>query len=817
MLEQLGPEAKEIIVLAQDLAHSMGHSAVRGEHLLLALFERMDKGLAREFADIGISYEQLFSAVQADFPTTEPILERDAVELSFEAQMVIVRSAIEARRFDSEIVLPKHIFIAFEWYGIAERGNFYAWELLRKSGPEHKIRILFSNIEFRTPSAKDDSQIPKVRRIADPVPSENQVWILTSNFPHRNIVLDTAQVAATKHGHNKINSIFLLLGLAMRPNTVACSILEAIGLGSAKLHSVIKENYGIGPWKDGFQMYYARSIENIYDCAREISIEHKSLIIEDEHFLEAFVRIGKHMDGCLAWKTIQESGKVERLISLLEDPTQLENLSNDAEKRLAIKEFHTKAQSSKESIARTDFLSKSTINLLSLAKAEALSLNRETIEPEHLFLAMLAMPSLDVIDIFKTLNIDIAHARGTIESFSEKVKNKKATNNELTFSQSTKSLLESAFTEARQLGKALIEPVHILLAIARSAHDENTESVISKSLNILELETKLITEVIVKSLITEVKPNKTPPRKVLLDTTDYELPSNFSETSFRVVENAHKEACRFGYPEIEPEHLLLGLVKETSNEVSNLFISRGVCVKSIEQEYSKFKDRGPGGSSKLRVSNMVQEIFNLASKECSNEVEPKDLLGYLILSMDLVTINILRSLGLEDLLEGAADYAPPAALLSFLNISHMDDYFYSNALKILLRAQELSRQFGHKSVENGHLLLALLEWHDDPVVKAFCKYGVKMDKLKTDLRGLRGIGITFNTKEIPLSQRSKDALRKATNLVDEHKSDSLAPGHLLLGILSDQCATTKKLLSKYDLPADLNDRLVIALPSKSEK
>lgn len=817
MLEQLGPEAKEIIVLAQDLAHSMGHSAVRGEHLLLALFERMDSGLASEFADIGISYEQLFSAVQADFPTTEPILERDAVELSYEAQMVIVRSAIEAKRFDSEMVLLKHLFIAFEWYGIAERGNFYAWELLRKSGPEHKIRILFENIEFRTPSTKDDTQLPKVQRETNPTSSENQVWILTSNFPHRNIVLDAAQAAAQKHGHNKINSIFLLLGLAMQPNTVACSILEAIGLGLAKLHCVIKENYGIGPWKDGFQMHYARSIEKIYDCAREISIEHKSLTIDSEHFLEAIVRIGKNMDGCLAWKTIHETGKVERLISLLEDPTQLENHSSGAEKQLAIEEFRTKAQSSKESIARTDFLTKSTINLLSLAKASAQSLNHKTIEPEHLFLAMLTMPSLDVIDIFKTLDIDIDHARATIESFSEKVKSKKASNKDLVFGQSTKSLLESAFMEARQLGKAFIEPVHILLAIARSVHDENTESIISKTLNILELKTELITEVIVKSLITEIKPNKTQSRKNLLDTSIYELPSNFSETSFRVVENAHKEACRFGFPEIEPEHLLLGLVKETSNEVSSLFISRGVSVKNIEQEYSKFKDRGPGGSSKLRVSNMVQEIFNLASKECSDEVEPKDLLGYLILSMDLVTINILRSLGLEDLLEGAADYAPPAALLNFLNSSRMDDYFYSNALKILLRAQELSRQLGHKSIENTHLLIALLEWHDDPVVKTFCKYGVKLDKLKTDLRELRGIGITFNTKEIPLSQRSKDAMRKATNLVDEHKSDCLAPGHLLIGILSDQCATTKKLLSKYDLPADLNDQLVIALPSKSEK
>ncbi len=827
MFEKLGPEAREIVVLSQKIAQSMGHGEVRGEHLLLALFKQLDETLASEFADIGITCEQIFSAVKADQPGKDSVLEGDLTELSPEAQIIIARSAQEAKRLDSKLILPKHLFIAFEWYGVAERGNFYAWELMKKSGPEHKIRALFGNIEFRTPTKEKSKVVVQGKTDSPKLAESKQVqeqnresndWIAVIDFPYRHSVLEAAQFAALKHGHNKVNSLFLLLGMALRPNTVASIILEEISLNPNKLEKIIYEHFGRGPWVNRIQMFYASSIYHIYRSAGEIAEELSSETIEDEHFLQAIVRTGKSKLGCMAWDTICDLEKQYRLESLLDDPSQLESLSSQKHNQeRAVRELRAKAQEKNPYLGKTDFFSKATINLLSQAKEESLLLKHEYIEPEHLFLAMQTMPSLDIIDIIKKLELEAVKTRKAIENIAGKARGKKATDRNLALGEATKLLLESAFTESRQLGKTQIEPVHVLLAIAKKAHDENEDSVLSQLLGKLQLESKLISEVIMNLLSKEIEPEIARTRQYVRRDSNYQLPDNFSETSCRVVENAHKEACRFGYPEIEPEHLLLGLIKETSNEVSNLFISRGVCVKTIEQEFSKFKDRGPGGSSKLRVSDIVQEIFNLASKECSDEVEPQDLLGYLILSMDLTTINVLRSLGMEDLLEGAADFAPPVTLLNFLNSTRLDDYYYSTALKIILRAQELTRQFGHRSTAAEHLLLALLEWNEDPVIKALIQHGLKLDKLKTDLRAIEGVGSTFNTKEIPLAQSTIDAMRKATELVDEFKSGALEPGHLMLGILTNQCKTTKKLLSKYDLPVDINDQLVIALGGKDEK
>jgi len=963
MLEQLGPEAREIVVLSQEIAQSMGHGEVCGEHLLLALFERIEQGLAAEFADIGISYEQLFSAVQANLPTRDSVLEREFIELSAEVQIVIVRSAMEAERLGSNKVFPKHIFIAFEWYGVAERGNFSAWELLLKSGPEHKIRVLFGNIEFRTPSK--ESSKPKARRKTDPKvievtdvvnmaqaearrlghgevapehlllaftddrfsqqaltllsvdprklrglledkfspradfipveipfhpivkkilegafkcardlgdnfignehlfqsfiqigkekdfrafrllmdicdlninalesvvkrqlsdrkidqgqkfpvqpePSEKSQsrreepifdWVTSETFKSDHEIIKAAEDAAFKHGHNRVGTQYLLFALARTPNTVATDILEEIGLNPNEIDRLLLQKYGRGPLREQGPMLFTQAIPLILEYAKEIATEGNAKTIESEHLLQAIVRMGKRFDGCVAWEIICETGKADRLEALLMAPQTVQKSAPLAEL----------------TIGRTDFFSKTTINLFYLAKAESLSLNHKTIEPEHLFLAMQAMPSLDVIDIIKSLNLDVAESRKIVETIAGKGKGKKSTDKVLSLSANTKSLLESAFKEARQLGNTQIEPVHILLAIAKNHHDENVEGVLAYTLNALKLKSNLIVEVIMNLLREEVEPEIKRTRQYVPDKNDYRIPSNFSATSLRVVETAHNEARRFGYPEIEPDHLLLGLVKETSNEVSSMFLSRGISIKILEQEFSKFRDRGPGGSSRLCLSEMVREIFNLASKECSDEVEPQDLLGYLILSMDLTTINVLRGLGLEDLLEGVSAAPPPVVLFNFLHKSNLNDYYLSDSLKVIFRSQEFARQCGHKFAGPEHLLIALLENHQDASVILLRGYGVTMQDVRKSFRKLVGIGSIYDPNEILLSPNAIDVLIEASNLVDELNSEELHLGHILMSILQLKTGATAELLKTYDLPADINDQLVIAMGNKREK
>lgn len=1176
MFEKLGPEARDIVVLSQEIAQSMGHGEVRGEHLLLALFERMDKELANEFADIGITYEQLLSAVQADHPTKDSLLEGEFVELSAEAQIIIARSAQEAIRLSSKFVLPKHIFIAFEWYGVAERGNFYAWELLKKSGPEHSIRALFGNIEFRTPSKKRDKPA-KARRRTDlenaransdvikaaqfearslghnligpehillaftadpqtfgaqllwrlgiyaldfrsqleavfqprtgyvpqeipfsddaksilelsfecarssddnfigdehillafvrtgkktnfqawqiiqknlldknadlekivekmlserkvfpfqkfpvqPAPSPNSTirkdnpvldWISAESFESKYEILDAAQDAAFKHGHNKVGTQYLLYALARTPATVACEALDAIGLHPNALDRILLEKFGRGPLKTKTAMMYTQSIPLIATCAKEIAAERDSDEIATEDWLRAIIKVGKQFDGCvaweiicntgmqdlleeflannkenridailelrkkinpanivnvsdteldrifkkmliksfddaapeypdlgdpwkesidaqklkdkhqifeaaqeaalkhghrkvgtqyllfalsrtpnsvaseilekiglnplelnrlilekhgrgpyttryrtvfsegfvsiyelaceiaktsgcehvesvhflhaiaqagnqfsgfLAWELICESGKQKKLEELLSSPSNLIR-ANRINEHQAIDEFRKKTQGSTVSASMPDFFSKETVLLFRYAKEEARLLNHAAIGAEHVFLGILAMASPEFFDKLVELNFNLLKAREALGAISGK--GKKRIKNDISLADNAKRLLEIAYDLTRQFAKKQVEPLHILIAISKMPEDDTVSKVLA-ILNIKKNWVEDIFQILKPTAPAEIKQEI----KYVPESAERTIPENFSETSIRVVENAHKEAWRFGFPKIQPEHLLLGLIKETSNDVSTMFSSRSITLKKLEDELNKIEDRGPGGSSILYVSDMVKEIFDLASNAAEDLVEPIDLLGYLILSMDLTTITILRNLGLEDLFREASELAPPAALFEFLNKNGLNDYFVSDSLKIIFRAQEIARQFGHKVADVEHLLIATLEWHEDKVVKLLLNNRLRVDELRKDLRITRGLGSIYPTTEIRMTPSALDVLKEATRRMETLKHSTISPGHMALGILQCNSVNLCKILKKYDLPADLADQIVIALSGKNEK
>lgn len=1178
MFEQLGPEARDIVVLSQEIAQSMGHGEVRGEHLLLALFERMDKELVSEFADLSITYEQLFSAIQADHPTKDSVLEGQFVELSSEAQIVIVRSAQEAKRMNSKFVLPKHLFIAFEWYGVAERGNFYAWELLKKSGPEHSIRALFSNIEFRTLSKKTDKPAKARRRtdlesaransnvikaaqfearslghnligpehillaftadsqtfgahllwvlgvyaldlrsqleakfpprtgfvpqeipfsddaksilelgfecartcgdnfigdehillafvrigkktnfqawqiliknlldknadlekivermISDrkvfpfqkfpvqPAPSLNSTvrkdepvldWISAESFECKYEILEAAQDAAFKHGHNKVGTQYLLYALARTPGTVACEALDAIGLHPNALDKILLEKFGRGPLKIKTTMMYTQSIPLIVACAKEIAAERdsdeirgedwlraiikagkefdgcvaweiicdtgrqdlleeflannkenridaiqelrkktkpanvtnlsnteldsifekmiiktfddappvypdlgdsvqesvdaqklkdkheifeaaqdaalkhghrkagtqyllfalarapnsvaskileeiglnpielsrlilekhgrgpymakfrnifsagvirvyelaseiakacKSESIESEHFLHAIAQAGNRYAGCLAWELICESGKQEKLEELLASNSYLiEAKANSISEHQAITDFRNKSQSSKAPASMQDFFSNETVLLFQYAKEEARLLNHTAIGAEHLFLGLLAMASPELSDKLVELNFNLVEAREALKAVSGK--GRKKSKSDIPLADNAKKLLEIAFDQTRQFGKTQIESIHILIALSKMPEDDTVSKVLA-ILNIKKNWVEDIFQILKPTAPYEIKQES----KYVPESAERTIPENFSDTTIRVVENAHKEAWRFGFPKIQPEHLLLGLIKETSNDVSTMFSSRSITIKKLEDELTKIKDRGPGGSSILYLSDMVKEILELASNEAEDLVEPIDLLGYLILSMDLTTITILRNLGLEDLFKDASEPAPPAALFEFLNRNGLNDYFVSDSFNILFRSQEIARQFGHKVADVEHLLIAILEWHEDEVVKLLLNNRLRIDELRKDLRNTRGIGSIYPTTEIRMTPSALDVLKEATQRMETLKHSTISPGHMALAILQCKSVNLCKILKKYDLPADIDDQIVIALGGKSEK
>ena len=128
----------------------------------------------------------------------------------------------------------------------------------------------------------------------------------------------------------------------------------------------------------------------------------------------------------------------------------------------------------------------------------------------------------------------------------------------------------------------------------------------------------------------------------------------YSERAKRAIFFARYEAQRYGSPTIEPEHLLLGTVREGGGNALGYFRARDAMTASaLRQEIEDrivIRDRIPQSSS-LELSENSQKALFIARQECkligAAYVLPEHILVGLVRHRDTVAGEILRHYGVD--------------------------------------------------------------------------------------------------------------------------------------------------------------------------
>lgn len=860
MFENFSVSAKQVLRLAHSTASTLGHSKVGAEHIILALFETMEPKLASEFSKLGVTHGSLLSAIKIERPQESGSPTDEITTLGPDAHIIFARANMEAKRLNDAKTDVSHIFLALEWFGISEKGNCLAWEVLMKTSSEFKIRKLIGKTEFKSTikedrrksdkrakrkSAKEIKTEPEsvskdqpiikvddeeVQAIFDRMLGKPDAISSGDEEPYINHeVVDLARQEALRMGHIQVGTQFVLLALSMDIDTIAGDVLNNLGLTPTRIREDILKKVGRGPATAPFETRLTEGTIELMKSAKELAVSTGFQTIESEHILLSFQTVGNRFHGSLAWEILLESGQIDKIrIAVLEELSD-EKTRACLSRRKAKTGLHERAQRLRENADEPvaawnspapapatetkkegqlqNYFSDHCLTVFTHARLEAKLFNHDFLGTEQLLLGIMADETNVGAKALSSLGITLKNLRDGVAKMVQKGTGPVSDNPP--FTKRSLRVLELAFDEKRQLGGNKIEPEHLLLGILREG--EGVASLVLEDLDVhLKLRSTLI-KLLSKNLLPGMELDQE------IEKRPHDVPENFSSISLRVVENAHAEAKSFGYPFIEPEHLLLGIVKETSNETSAIFQNRGISIKQLRSELGKLKPRGPGGSETLRASEMVKEIFALASKDAEDLVEPQDLLGYLILSLDLTTINLLRNVGLESLLEGTIEYVPPSLLFKFLHKSKLTDYFLPDAFKVILRAQELARSSGHAFCGSEHFLIAILELEEDPAVAVLLKRGLDAKSAQKEIRKAIGCGSSFVTEEIPLTPTAIDVLREAREEADFSKHDMVLPGHLILGILQLERGAVLDVLHKFGIEASIRDEIVIAMTPKSGK
>jgi ATP-dependent Clp protease ATP-binding subunit ClpC len=154
MFEHFTPEARQVVVLAQDQARKLGHTHIGTEHLLLGLIAEGTGAAGRAFAQLGVTLDSARDAVMAVVRPGEPTPPNQQIPFSPRAKATLEASLRQAMGFKETTIGTEHLLLAL----LIERDSRTASVFASLGCPPDLLRttVLEERAATATPDPHDD-------------------------------------------------------------------------------------------------------------------------------------------------------------------------------------------------------------------------------------------------------------------------------------------------------------------------------------------------------------------------------------------------------------------------------------------------------------------------------------------------------------------------------------------------------------------------------------------------------------------------------------------------------------------------------------
>ena len=281
------------------------------------------------------------------------------------------------------------------------------------------------------------------------------------------------------------------------------------------------------------------------------------------------------------------------------------------------------------------------------------------------------------------------------------------------FSERTRRALALAQAEARRLDQAPVNTAHLLLGVFGEGESVSMHALQAMGLDVDELRGFTVSILHMGLIETEGE--------------------GLSHEAKHVLQHAIDESLQLGSASIEPEHVLLGMIRTNEGYAGNWLRSQGVTVESARAEIRR------GQAAAL----------------------------------------------LED--QPTGEHAPSTHTFRAL-VSDPEHFsrFSERARKVLELAESEARRFNHDYVGTEHLLLALVREGEGVGARALTAMGAHLAKIRVAIEFIVGRGEPEPPAEAPgLTPRSKRVLQLAIDESRRMGHDYVGTEHLLLGMVRE--------------------------------
>jgi len=142
----------------------------------------------------------------------------------------------------------------------------------------------------------------------------------------------------------------------------------------------------------------------------------------------------------------------------------------------------------------------------------------------------------------------------------------------------------------------------------------------------------------------------------------------------------------------------------------------------------------------------------------------------------------------------------------------MNNRFTKKAQNTLNNALRFAAEMGHTYIGSEHILLALAAETDSVAAKLLADKGLSVEKLKTEITALSGLGSASSVSPADMTPRTKRIIEGSA--IQSHRTGQSYIGteHLLLSVLSERDSVAVRILDHLGVsPADLSNEILALL------
>ncbi|CAN5469476.1 hypothetical protein BH11CYA1_BH11CYA1_20130 [soil metagenome] len=473
------------------------------------------------------------------------------------------------------------------------------------------------------------------------------------------------------------------------------------------------------------------------------------------------------------------------------------------------------------------------IKVVMLAQEESRNLSREVVGTEHILLGLCGEGTGLAATVLRGHKLKLRELRIEVQKLSGKGKGVSPFS--IPFTPRAKTLLETSWNAARDLGHTYIGTEHLLLGLL--ATDGCVGFHVLRKLNI-DLE-KMKSDVFLalklgpkwQQLASTIPPPLTAQSQAHtagLSRKEAEKQANvtksFTDISIKAMELAQEECRKFGGVKLELQHLLLGIFIEGSSEAAILLSAQNLKLEELRlaTRVEKVEDLSESEDLEFHLSPQVYGAVEMASVAARRAVDsliaPEHLLLALLSFEQSRAVKGLQKLGvnIESLTDELRKVIERLGVTKENSPFTLDDVetgapvnLSTRSLEVVMAAMAAAHELGHNYVRSEFLLLGMFSNAGGAARHALLAQGASKEMVQLVVQRLLGRGPGSTDLPVPSTANARDALKLAVEQSRRLSSRVVEPEHILLALLQIKESNAYRILDNLDIsPAGVSEHLL---------